>query len=127
MSELAARARLAARSAHRLLEDGDYASAVSRAYYAMFDLTRAMLQEIDPKLVAAKTHTTIISRFSRHLVRDRGLPREAGRVLRRVFNARILTEYSASAVALNDAREAVELMDRFFEAVATKEDSASDG
>lgn len=125
MNELAARGHMAARSAHRLLEDGDYASAVSRAYYAMFDLTRAMLQELDPKLVAAKTHTTIISRFSKHLVRDRGLPSEAGRVLRRVFNARILTEYSASAVTLKDAREAVELMDRFFEAVA-RQDTASD-
>ena len=126
MSELASQARMAARSARILLDQGDYVGAVSRAYYAMFDLARATLREIDPKLAAAKTHTTIIARFSKHLVRDRGLPRDVGRSLRRAFNARLLTEYSETSVAFEQAERAVEAMERFFEAVASKENSPPD-
>ena len=81
MNELAARAETAARAARLLLDQGDYVGAVSRAYYAMFDLARAQLRDIDPKLAAAKTHTSIIARFSKHLVQERGLPREIGRTL----------------------------------------------
>ena len=125
MNELAARAETAARAARLLLDQGDYVGAVSRAYYAMFDLARAQLRDIDPKLAAAKTHTSIIARFSKHLVQERGLPREIGRTFRRAFNARLLAEYSDTSVTFEQAKEAVEAMERFFEAVLGREGSAS--
>jgi hypothetical protein len=46
--------------------------------------------------------------------------------LRRAFNARLLTEYSETSVAFEQAKAAVEAMERFFEAVASKEDSSPD-
>jgi uncharacterized protein (UPF0332 family) len=89
MNKLVTRAPAAARSARLLLDEGDTIGAVSRAYYAMFDLARAALRDIDPNLAAAKTHATIISRFSKHMVQDRGFPQELGRALRRAFDARL--------------------------------------
>jgi uncharacterized protein (UPF0332 family) len=94
MSDLIERALASARSARMLLDAGDYNSAISRAYYAMFDLARAELFSIDPALLEAKTHAAIIRRFSKHCVEQRGRPRELGQALRRVFDARQDTEYS---------------------------------
>jgi uncharacterized protein (UPF0332 family) len=99
-----------------LLEAADYNSAISRAYYAMFDLARDELLRINPKLVKTKTHATIIRRFSKFLIEERGLPRELGQDLRRVFEARIGTEYSQVVAAAEEAKAAVEAMERFLEA-----------
>jgi len=66
-----------------LLDAGDYRGAVNRAYYAMFDLARHTLRAVDPKLAAAKKHSTIIARFSKYMIQERGYPREIGQTLRR--------------------------------------------
>jgi uncharacterized protein (UPF0332 family) len=117
MSKLVTRARAAARSARLLLDEGDTIGAVSRAYYAMFDLARAALHDIDPKLAAAKTHATIISRFSKHMVQDRGFPQNLGRALRRAFDARLVADYSDTATTIEEAKEVVDAMDEFLAAV----------
>jgi len=117
MNELVARARMSARSARSLLEAGDYNSAISRAYYAMFDLARAELLDIDPKLVEAKTHATIIRRFSKYLVEERGLPRQLGRALRGVFDARLGTEYAQVVATAEEAKAAVEAMELFLDGI----------
>jgi len=113
MNELVARARASARSARLLLETGDTIGAVSRAYYAMFDLARAALRDIDPKLAAAKTHATIISRFSKHIVKEKGYSPELARALRRAFDARLVADYSYDTVTMEVAAEVVDGMDRF--------------
>lgn len=118
MNDLAARARTAARSARLLLDAGDYHGAISRAYYAMFDLARSSLREIDPKLAAAKTHATVISRFAKHVVQDRGFPRESGRALRRAFDARLVAEYSDIATTVEEAKAVVEMMERFVDEIS---------
>lgn len=117
MSDLVVRARMSASSARMLLETGDYNSAISRAYYAMFDLARAELLNIDPKLVETKTHTTIIRRFSKHLVQERSVPRELGQALRGVFDARLATEYSQTTATAEEARAVVEAMEQFLDAI----------
>jgi uncharacterized protein (UPF0332 family) len=96
---------------------GDTIGAVNRAYYAMFDLARAALRDIDPKLAVAKKHATIIARFSLHLVRERGFPQELGRALRRAFDARLLADYSDIAHTQAEARAIVDAMERFVVAV----------
>jgi uncharacterized protein (UPF0332 family) len=101
-----------------LLEAGDYNSAISRAYYAMFDLARDQLLAVNPKLAETKTHATIIRRFSKHLVEERGLPRELGQALRRVFDARLATEYSQMAATAGEARVVVDAMEQFLEGLA---------
>lgn len=113
MNELVTRGRSAARSARVILEMGDTIGAVNRAYYAMFDLARAALRDIDPKLAVAKKHATIIARFSQHLVRERGFPQEHGRALRRAFDARLLADYSDIAYTQAEARGIVDAMERF--------------
>ena len=66
MSEHWKQARISARSARLLLDSGDTVGAVNRAYYAMFDASRAALGRVDPDFQSTKTHVTIIRRFSMH-------------------------------------------------------------
>jgi uncharacterized protein (UPF0332 family) len=117
MSELVARARASVHSARLILDAGDTNGAISRAYYGMFDLARAALWSIDPKLIVTKTHATIISRFSRHMVKDRGFSRELGKALRRAHDLRLVTDYSQSMATKDDARGVVEAAERFLAAV----------
>ena len=117
MSELVARARASVHSARLVLEAGDTNSAINRAYYGMFDLARAALLAIDPDLVVAKTHATVISRFSRHMVKDRDFPRELGRALRRAHDLRLVSDYSQSRATMDDARSVVEAAEQFLAAV----------
>ena len=79
MTLLWEKARRAAKTARANLEMGDVNAAANRAYYAMFDVARAVLMEIDPQLARAKRHATILNRFSQHMVRERGLDPELGR------------------------------------------------
>lgn len=118
MSDLGADARMGARSARMLLDAGDYRGAVNRAYYAMFDLARHTLRAVDPKLAAAKKHSTIIARFSKHMVQEKGYPREVGRILRKVFDARLVGDYADTAPTSEQANEVIEAMERFFEVMA---------
>jgi uncharacterized protein (UPF0332 family) len=104
-----------------LLDAGDYRGAVNRAYYAMFDLARHTLRAIDPRLAAAKKHSTIIARFSKHMIQEKGYPREIGQALRKVFDARLVGDYADAAPTLQQAREVIEAMERFFEVLAAGE------
>jgi uncharacterized protein (UPF0332 family) len=117
MSGLVARARASIHSARLILDTGDTNGAISRAYYGMFDVARAALWAVDPKLIVAKTHATIISRFSRHVVREKGLSPELGRALRRAHDLRLVTEYSKSMATKDDARGVVEAAEQFLAAV----------
>jgi uncharacterized protein (UPF0332 family) len=76
-----------------------------------------MLREIDPKLTEARKHATIIARFSKHVVQERGYQRDLGRILRDVFDERLVVDYSYSAPTLNQAAEVVAAMEQFFAAV----------
>ena len=57
----------------RLLEEGFYADAVSRAYYAMFYAARALLAERD---LYPKTHRGVISQFGLIFVKAGQFDRE---------------------------------------------------
>ena len=122
MTLLWEKARRAARTARANLEMRDVDAAANRAYYAMFDVARAVLMEIDPQLARAKRHATILNRFSQHMVRDRGLDPELGTAIYEAFEARLLADYDVEAsVAPEDARALLELMERFLTAVADLE------
>ena len=79
MSALWTKSRGAARSARLLLEAGDPDGAVNRAYYAMFGAARAALSTVRSALAHSKKHSTIVRRFDRHLVAERGFDRALGR------------------------------------------------
>lgn len=58
------------KSAERDISDGYYRSAISRSYYAAFDLTRALLLT---RGVIAKTHRGLANQFSKIIVKDEKL------------------------------------------------------
>lgn len=120
MSALWNKAGAAARTARRNLADGDADAAVNRAYYAMFGAARAALRQIDPQLIRAKRHATILNRFSQHVVRDRGFDPRLGRAIYEAFEARSLADYDDGeiSISLEEARRLLDLMDEFLLAVA---------
>ena len=88
--DLWTKALAAAESARTLLEHGDGDGATSRAYYAMFNAARAMLwftHGVEPG--EAKTHATVIRRFSKHFVQNGPLDAEYGRLLMEAAQARM--------------------------------------
>lgn len=117
MSKLLARAKTTMRSARMLLETRDTNSAVSRAYYAMFDAARAALDEIDPRLIETKTHATLIRRFGKHVVEGRGFDRSLGRAFSQTEDVRVTADYDLEPVDGATARKSVELAAKFVTAV----------
>ena len=117
MSELWERALQSAETARRALANGDATSAISRAYYAMFDAARAMLETIDPDLLIAKTHASIFRRFAENYVHKLNGEREQVRALRRAFKSRNETEYETARPSIELAREALRDMDQFLSAL----------
>jgi uncharacterized protein (UPF0332 family) len=115
------KAREAARSSRVLLEAADPNGAVNRAYYAMFHVARAALGDIDPELAITKRHATVIGRFARYMVKERGLDAELGRAFSLAFDLRIIADYHQESVDPADAREVIQGMETFLEAVANIE------
>ena len=106
-------AQLSARTAHEALRLGDTVSSSSRAYYAMFDAARASPAALDPELAAAKTHATVIRRFSKHLIKERGLDAKHARALRTAFDVRQVADYDADPPKPEMVAAALREMDAF--------------
>jgi len=79
--ELMIKARRALASARLLLTAKDADGACNRAYYAMFDASRAALivSDLAELAITTKTHSGLISVFSLHLIKTRKLPTDLGR------------------------------------------------
>lgn len=88
------RAEKALRSAKLLLKHGELEDAVSRAYYAMFHATKAILFS---KGVKAKTHRGTISLFGEHIVKRGALSDEYADMLRKAFDLRQKSDYEIYA------------------------------
>lgn len=80
------------RSAELLRVDGDFESAVSRLYYAMFYCTEALLLS---KGFSFSSNRGVISGFGQHFVKTGKLPAEMHQWLREAFDKRQLGEYEA--------------------------------
>jgi uncharacterized protein (UPF0332 family) len=100
------------------MEAADSDGAVNRAYFSMFHVVRASLAQIDPDFARTKRHATVIGRFGRHLVKERGLNAEFGRALSLASDLRAMADYDPVGVDPSDARETVEQAERFLEALA---------
>lgn len=77
-------------SAEALIELGDYESAVSRSYYAMFYAARAVLGE---RGIEPRTHAGVVSEFGRVFVKSGEVERVHLAALSRALNDRLLAEY----------------------------------
>lgn len=117
MSSYLNKARTTVRSARLLLDAGDTNSAVNRAYFAMFDAARAALGTVDTKLLKTKKHATVIRRFGKHLVEERGFDRSLGRLFSQTEDVRVTADYEDEHVGEAAARKAVEGAERFVAAV----------
>lgn len=110
-----ARALKAARLA---LHAGDNDSAVSRSYYAMFDIARAALLRAgvtEDKL--PRTHSGIIEGFRRHAVQSGQIDRELATQLSRTESLRIKADYTGTEIELSEAKEVVQNAELFVQTV----------
>ena len=78
------------RSARLLLADGDFDTAVSRAYYAMFYVAEALLLS---KGLAYSKHSAVIAAFGREFARAGVMPPEFHAHLRAASEARNISDY----------------------------------
>jgi uncharacterized protein (UPF0332 family) len=119
VKELFVKAQTAAASAQLLLDSGDLDGACNRAYYAMFDASRAaLLASGEPEsIVNTKTHSGLISNFSLKLVKSGKVSIEHGKSLNKVEDLRLMADYKGDVVHLEDATWAVKQADSFVKAL----------
>ena len=116
IQELIGKARRYLRSAELLIQDGDYDSAVSRSYYAMFYSAEAALLK---KKMSFNSHKGVISAFGRHFVKTGIFEKRLGRDLNVAFGERQVGDYESSfSISEDNARHAFERAGGFVDQVA---------
>jgi uncharacterized protein (UPF0332 family) len=90
------------KSAKLLLDDGDYESAVSRIYYAMFFCTEAALLT---KKLSFSSHKGVISAFGEHFIKTGIFDKKLGKELNRAFEKRQLGDYGYTSVIEHNEAE----------------------
>jgi uncharacterized protein (UPF0332 family) len=88
------KARRNIRSAKLLLADGDFDTAVSRAYYAMFYVAEALLLS---RGLAYSRHSAVIAAFGREFAKDGVMPAELHAHLRAASEARNISDYQLAS------------------------------
>jgi uncharacterized protein (UPF0332 family) len=110
------KARRYLRSLQLLIRDGDYDSAVSRSYYAMFYSAQAALLK---KKMTFTSHKAVISAFGRYFVKTGVFQKRLCRDLNIIFDERQLSDYeSTSSISEDNARHAFESARAFVDQVA---------
>lgn len=110
-----ARAERYLKTADMLIEDGDYESSVSRSYYAMFFVARALLRQVGSE---PQTHSGIRNQFGLHFVKEGPLSERFAGMLNDAEEMRTLADYAEefvltkenAQVTLRDAEDFVEQM-----------------
>ena len=103
------------KTAKRLLDDEDYASANNRAYYSIFHAMRAViaLDEED-----YKKHSAVIARFSEKYLKTDVLPREFGKLVSNASRIRNRSDYQDFYIcSIDDTRALVTGAEKFLESV----------
>lgn len=97
---------------------GDNDSAVSRSYYAMFDIARAALLRAgvtEDRL--PRTHSGIIDAFRRHAVHRGLIDRELATEFSRTESLRIKADYTGNEIEPSEAKEVIEKAELFVQTV----------
>lgn len=115
--ELLAKARRALESALILQAAGDPDGACNRAYYAMFDAAKAALVATASDGSSAKTHSGLISAFSKRFVATGGVARELGKAFNRVGELRQAADYTGAPLPNDKAAWALTQAENFVAAV----------
>lgn len=82
------------RSAQILAADGDFDSAASRLYYAMFYIAEALLEEIG---LSFSSHKAVISTFGQQFAKTREMEPRFHQALLGAFSQRQLGDYTTDA------------------------------
>jgi uncharacterized protein (UPF0332 family) len=97
-SSFLAKAGQAVESARVLHSRGDLEGAVNRACYACFHAAHGALAHFGDAAQPAKTHSTIIAQFSRHLVQTGRIAAEHGRFFNRCHQLRNPADYDVASI-----------------------------
>jgi uncharacterized protein (UPF0332 family) len=95
--------------ARHALNSGDNDSAVSRSYYAMFDMVRAALLRsgiTEEKL--PRTHGGIIEAFRKYAVQSARIDHRLATQLSRTESLRIMADYTGTEIELTEATDTVQ-------------------
>lgn len=104
------------KSAKLLINDGDYDSAVSRSYYAMFYSAEAALLK---KKMTCNSHKAVISAFGQYFVKTGIFDKRMGRDLNIIFGERQLGDYESNfSISEDQALNTFKNAQRFVEHVA---------
>lgn len=104
-------------AAKRLIEEGDYDFASSRAYYAAFYAMEAIL--LTKNLVFSK-HSAVIGAFSQYFVRTAIFPKEFSKLISRLFRQRQLGDYEFElSIGKDEALEDVNSAEKVVQTIAS--------
>lgn len=106
-------------AADLLIENQLFEAAVSRAYYAMFDMAKALLFSINNH---AHTHQGVISQFSKYFVKTEIFDKKYGNILAKTLQKRLISDYEIgkgvepqlAIEIVNDAHEFVQFVVDYF-------------
>jgi len=102
VEDLIKKAKRFIRTAELALNDGDYDSCVSRAYYSMFYMAEAALLSKD---LRASSHSGVISLFGEHFIKVGIFDKELGKNLRRAYDSRQKGDYSVGFLIQKEEAE----------------------
>ncbi len=77
-------------TAELLLNNHWYRASVSRAYYAMYHATQAVLES---KAINPHTHRGLMQQFGQNFIKTNELPKELSVILKRTYDLRQLSDY----------------------------------
>jgi uncharacterized protein (UPF0332 family) len=113
--KLVAKAQRAIRAARTLLAEGDPDFAAGRAYYAMFYLAEALL---DQEGLHFRKHAAVHAAFGEHFAKTGLLDAKYHRWLVDAFDKRIVNDYEVEAtISQSDAGLMIDQAEQFLEAV----------
>ncbi len=104
VASLIERARRYLKSSEMLLDDGDYESSLSRAYYAMFYSVEAILLT---KELSFSSHKGVISAFGEHFIKTGIFQKDMGKELARAFEKRQIGDYEYTFVISKEEAEEI--------------------
>lgn len=115
-NEFIEKAKLYLKTAEVAIQIGDYDSSVSRSYYAMFYMVRALLEK---QGVRVKTHKGAISKFHEIFVKSGIFPQEFSQILRKAHRFREIGDYGRHVrnVSKETAEKMLENAKKFVEEV----------
>lgn len=112
------RSQGALRSAETLLKEKEYSDSISRSYYAMFHMAKALVL-CEGK--DAKTHKGLLSLFGQEFVKTGEIEKYVGNLIKELQEARVRSDYEYEFIpleqdaqeALNDAKEFTKVLEDY--------------